>query len=1142
MNTPYSRVIPVILISLFCDFFLLSGPALAAPPANDHFTNRTSLAGMHLTASGTNNFATRENGEPNHAGQPAMRSLWWSWRPPADGMAELLVTNVGTPLVRSAVYTGDALTNLSLVVSNAAPTNRTVSFLARAGDTYQLAVDQLATKPLTAFDINLDLNTFFFSQPVANSRLAVGVEVALAATNSMPDQTMTRVDYHAGTNWIAGSSEPPFVVPWFPSVVGNVLLRAIGTNSVGQRLEAATLVTVTPVNDQFSGRILISGLANQLSGDSSWASREAGEPAFPCTAGGRTLWWSYTAAEPGLLRLSDATPPFRSTWALYGGDVLSQLSLLKPGCKPAELVLGAGETVQIAVDTQLSNPGTYTADARFYPVPANDSFASRVFLNGTNPAASGDTYMARSEPGEPVLDSALLGHTVWYAWVAPATGRASFSASFGYTVGVYTGTGLETLQLVTAGINGDSFLAQAGTTYHLQLDTDRLGTYSFGLQLSPFTVPLNDYFTNATPLSGFSPVGISALVGATAEPYEPAHLGAQPYKSVWWRWQAVATGQAWASARKSLAQGVTVAVYTGSSLETLVLVAKGAKEVEFSAQGGTTYYIAAVTAPEAGGDVYLEVGGLASSATSFPVPGNLLCEWSFENTHLGLTCWGASGDYGGYVNEYGGADGTTWPMLVGGTKFWQDFVTVPGRTYQVKFAFMLDGARFLVKWNDQSLGIAEIPLNEGSFWHWTNFTATATGNTTRLLLDAVGGNACLDAVSVVWMSEPPSIVTQPLPASTFEGATASFLVGATGTPPLSYQWYFNGVPLLGKTSQSLLLDGVSLSQAGQYGVVVTNAFGSVTSAPAVLVVEKPAGPSIVLQPYGEAVAPGGYFALCVVALGRPPLFYQWYCDGVPVLDATNRHLVFTSFAAANAGTYTVKVWNAAESAWSLPASLSVGETNPGGGIVLLANTFRTGNLTFEAPVFDVDGVTRLSGTNYVAQLYAGKTLAEMRPAGEPTPFHAGSGAGLFNSTVVFLPTVPPGSNALTQIRVWDRMKAASYEEARAVGSKFGRSIIMTITAGGGEYPTDYLRDLQSFSLSAGLPQFVAGRLQSGGLAPDGTAIWELKGEAGYRYVIERSTLDFVWRPLLVLTNASGIATFVDPAPTAPSYYRARILD
>jgi len=451
-------------------------------------------------------------------------------------------------------------------------------------------------------------------------------------------------------------------------------------------MEAGASVIVSPLNDRFSDRIFISGLTNRLIGDSTWASRETGEPALPCGSGGRSLWWSYTAAEPGLLRFSDKTPPFRSTWALYQGDSLSQLALLKPGCRPMDVSLGTGDTVQIVVDSQLNNPGTYAVEVWFYPAPANDAFTNRVALAGTNLAGSGDTYMASFEPGEPVLGSALIGHTVWYTWVAPFTGRASFTTSIGYTMGVYTGIGLDTLQLVTAGNRSGAFLAQEGTAYQFQLDTDRAATYSFALQLSSFAAPLNDYFTNAAVLPGYSPWAISGVSGATAEPYEPAHLGAQPFKSLWWRWQAVASGDAGFSSRKSMAQGITLAVYSGSSLETLVLVAKSTNDVGFYARGGATYYVAAATAPDAGGDVYLEGGGASTCPTSIPVPGNLLCEPSFENTYLGFTCWGVNGSFGGYVDEPGGADGRTWPILVSGSQIWQDFATVPGRTYQVQFA------------------------------------------------------------------------------------------------------------------------------------------------------------------------------------------------------------------------------------------------------------------------------------------------------------------------------------------------------------------------------------------------------------------------------------------------------------------------
>jgi uncharacterized repeat protein (TIGR03803 family) len=59
-------------------------------------------------------------------------------------------------------------------------------------------------------------------------------------------------------------------------------------------------------------------------------------------------------------------------------------------------------------------------------------------------------------------------------------------------------------------------------------------------------------------------------------------------------------------------------------------------------------------------------------------------------------------------------------------------------------------------------------------------------------------------------------------------------VSATGSPPLSYQWLFDGSPLSGASSSELQLAQVQLWQAGIYTVVVTNDFGAVTSAPALL--------------------------------------------------------------------------------------------------------------------------------------------------------------------------------------------------------------------------------------------------------------------------------------------------------------------
>jgi hypothetical protein len=59
---------------------------------------------------------------------------------------------------------------------------------------------------------------------------------------------------------------------------------------------------------------------------------------------------------------------------------------------------------------------------------------------------------------------------------------------------------------------------------------------------------------------------------------------------------------------------------------------------------------------------------------------------------------------------------------------------------------------------------------------------------------------------------------------------------ATGTDPLSYQWFKNGMPIANETRDRLPLRKVVATDAGTYSVVISNAAGSVTSVGAVLMV------------------------------------------------------------------------------------------------------------------------------------------------------------------------------------------------------------------------------------------------------------------------------------------------------------------
>lgn len=115
------------------------------------------------------------------------------------------------------------------------------------------------------------------------------------------------------------------------------------------------------------------------------------------------------------------------------------------------------------------------------------------------------------------------------------------------------------------------------------------------------------------------------------------------------------------------------------------------------------------------------------------------------------------------------------------------------------------------------------------------------------IIAAGSGGKCLGPVA-------PSFVLQPQNQSALVGGSATFTAAVGGSLPLNYQWLFNNASISGATNSSLALPVVSLSSAGSYSVVVSNAAGSVTSSPAVLSVTLP--PASV-QSAGPIVAPDG---------------------------------------------------------------------------------------------------------------------------------------------------------------------------------------------------------------------------------------------------------------------------------------------
>ncbi len=115
-------------------------------PVNDYFANALSLTAVPDVSTVNSINATKETGEPNHAGNQGGKSVWWTYQAPGDGVLSLSTTNSSFDTLL-AIYTGATVNALTLVSSNddayiGAPHGFSQLVQAvRTNQTYRIAVD-----------------------------------------------------------------------------------------------------------------------------------------------------------------------------------------------------------------------------------------------------------------------------------------------------------------------------------------------------------------------------------------------------------------------------------------------------------------------------------------------------------------------------------------------------------------------------------------------------------------------------------------------------------------------------------------------------------------------------------------------------------------------------------------------------------------------------------------------------------------------------------------------------------------------------------------------------------------------------------------------------------------------------------------
>jgi hypothetical protein len=185
-------------------------------------------------------------------------------------------------------------------------------------------------------------------------------------------------------------------------------------------------------------------------------------------------------------------------------------------------------------------------------------------------------------------------------------------------------------------------------------------------------------------------------------------------------------------------------------------------------------------------------------------------------------------------------------------------------------------------------------------WNWEGETNLADLDHDTIYLGnghlAAHSASCLDVSATTWYQggEPywewhlihildavttnaPQIATQPVNLAVLPGASAGFTVAAASASPVGYQWLFNGSALAGDTSTILTLPPVTTNDSGVYSVVVTNAYGAVTSAVATLTVNLPLyATNLVVVRVGNGTEP------LSGATGNSVYLDQYTCSGAYV--------------------------------------------------------------------------------------------------------------------------------------------------------------------------------------------------------------------------------------------------------------------
>src|SRR5581483_785256 len=159
--------------------------SVAGTPANDNFAAARTISGASGTVTGSNVGATKEPGEPNHAGNAGGASIWFGWTAPGGGAVTVETAGSGFDTLLG-VYTGSSVSSLTTIASNddagGGLTTSKLTFASSAGATYWIAVDGY-NKATGSATLNWSLQSAPPNDAFVNAQVVSGASGTTPASN-----------------------------------------------------------------------------------------------------------------------------------------------------------------------------------------------------------------------------------------------------------------------------------------------------------------------------------------------------------------------------------------------------------------------------------------------------------------------------------------------------------------------------------------------------------------------------------------------------------------------------------------------------------------------------------------------------------------------------------------------------------------------------------------------------------------------------------------------------------------------------------------------------------------------------------------------------------------------------------------------